>query len=100
MHNNWQTSCFLCPQYNSIIQRDDDWACDFEEYFFISDLPRFTDIHYKYSKKFDTWTNLYLIIKTTIIFKEALSKEFDKLDIPICVAFHDQTYITRLNKDR
>ena len=97
--NNWQTSCFLCSKYNSIKDNDEDWACEFEEDFFISELPECTKIYKKYFlKSFDTLTNLFLIIRTAIVFKEVLSNEFKNYNHQVCIAFHDQSYITRLNE--
>ncbi len=100
--NDWQTNCFLCPIYNTIEQNDEDWACDFDEDFNIGEFSELKEMYknyYHHETRFDSYINLYLIVRTVVAFKEAIGNELNNTQAAVCVAFHDQSVITRLKRD-
>jgi len=99
MYNDWQTQCFLSDNYNNIQQLDDDWACSWCEDFFLTDFEKLSEIYKKYLRKFDTFVNLYLIVRTTLAFREAIGNNLNNNTAAICVAFHDQSIVTRLKEN-
>ena len=100
LDNDWQANFFLCGEYNQEDLGDDDWACD---WLAVVKAPAFPNASAIYSENdFDgtataRGSTLYLIARTVA----SLGRCFDGYpsgDLAVCVAFHDQDPIMRLQE--
>ncbi|WNF23368.1 hypothetical protein [Mesobacillus jeotgali] len=97
MDNGWSSTFFICDEYNDPFEEDDEWACDWIEEVDGGSLEEFSDIYLE--NGFDSTdkalgNTLYLIARTVCLFSGVCQKV--EMNIPICIAFHDQDRIMRV----
>ncbi|WP_058486551.1 hypothetical protein [Defluviitalea phaphyphila] len=102
LDNEWNSGFFICEEYNSLEEEDDDWACDWNEVIDGPDLKSYGDIYLE--NGFDSTdkaigSTLYLVARTVCVFAKVVSEIANTVKIPICIAFHDQDPIMRISKD-
>lgn len=99
MDNNWEGTFFICDKYTKLSEEDDDWASDWSSEVEGPDLKEFAQIYAE--NGFDKTekalgTTLYLIARTVIVFEKIVEKTTNH--IPICIGFHDQNPIMRIQE--
>ncbi|PEL48039.1 hypothetical protein CN605_05665 [Bacillus toyonensis] len=97
--NDWQSIFFVCDEYTELSEENDDWASDWSNEIEGPDLKEFASIYAE--NGFDATekalgTTLYLIVRTVILFGKIV--ETAKKHIPICIGFHDQDPIMRIQE--
>lgn len=102
LDDEWQGYIYLCTEYLHEAEKDDDWACDWDDYIEASTQEEFAAIYEENGfDEIDATTSitLYLIARTVANFgrvvETVLGKE-DGVKLPICIAFHDQDPIMRI----
>lgn len=95
LDNDWQSIFCLCPYYVPKLlskENSDDWACWYDEDITGPDLPIFGTI---FSQHHSDAAAAYLVARTISAF--AATYQQLKIDqIAICIAFHDQDPIIRI----
>ncbi|HWO97380.1 MAG TPA: hypothetical protein VNM45_13820 [Bacillus sp. (in: firmicutes)] len=99
MDNDWQSVFFICDDYTMLSEEDDDWASDWISEVEGPDLKEFARIYAE--NGFDgtekaIGTTLYLVVKTVTVFGSVV--ESRKNNMPICIGFHDQDPIMRIQE--
>ncbi|MBJ7950017.1 hypothetical protein [Bacillus cereus group sp. N24] len=97
MDNDWNSTFFICDEYTKLSEEDDDWASDWISEVEGPDLKEFAQIYNE--NRFDNnekalGTTLYLIARTVVTFKKIIAT----IHIPICIGFHDQDPIMRIQE--
>ncbi|MBL0386462.1 hypothetical protein JJB07_07360 [Tumebacillus sp. ITR2] len=93
LDNGWDSSFFVCKNYNPPEAEDEDWACpgpgtrDFAG----PSLPEFAELY----TEFETPTTVSLIAATVLAYIRAC-RNVQSDDIHLCIAFHDQDPILRV----
>jgi hypothetical protein len=99
MDNDWQSVFFICDDYTTLSEEDDDWASDWISEVEGPNLKEFAGIYAE--NGFDDTnkalgTTLYLIVRTVAVF--GMVVESVKNNIPVCIGFHDQDPIMRIQE--
>ncbi|UYP05959.1 hypothetical protein [Priestia megaterium] len=99
MENNWESTFFICDGYSSLLEEDDDWASDWIDEIEGPSNKEFAQIYQK--NGFDATEKariitLFLIVRTLVAFAKAVKNI--KVDVPLCVGFHDQDPIMRIKE--
>lgn len=102
LDHNWESAFYICEEYNPLENGDDDWACNWTEDIEGPSLEQFGEIYEL--DGFDRsniaiGTTIYLIARTVISYIRALNELPNQISIPICIAFHDQDPIIRINEE-
>ncbi|MDQ0418685.1 hypothetical protein J2Z48_002888 [Croceifilum oryzae] len=100
LDNNWDSHFFLCSDYRPLAEQDDDWACDWEDVVKGPYLPEFARIYSENgfdSSRKAIGITLYLIARTVCAFA-SVCYGTDR-SVPLCIGFHDQDPIVRINTD-
>lgn len=94
--NNWCGALYACLSYNQLSEDDDDWACDWKEYFDLPDVPVYPQL--KMDLSLQNKKSLSVFLYAISILTGVCAKIVHQLHspIPICIGFHDQSTITRL----
>ncbi|EJR57562.1 hypothetical protein IIM_00169 [Bacillus cereus VD107] len=97
MDNDWNSTFFICDEYTKLSEEDDDWASDWISEVEGPNLKEFAQIYTE--NGFDNndkalSTTLYLIARTVVTFKKIITT----IHIPICIGFHDQDPIMRIQE--
>ena len=99
MDNDWQSILFICDDYSTLSEEDDDWASDWISEVGGPDLKEFARIYaengFNGTDK-ALWTTLYLVVRTVTVFGRVVKSV--KTNIPICIGFHDQDPIMRIQE--
>lgn len=99
LDNDWESNFFLCSDYNPESAGDDDWACD---WFAKVKGPEFRAASKIYLENYFDETplakgsTLYLVARTVAALGQGLGKHPSTL--VVCIAFHDQNPIMRLQE--
>ncbi len=99
MDNEWESTFFVCDEYNSLSEEDDDWASDW-----IAEIegPINSEFAQIYQENgFDTTekakaVTLFLVIRTVTALG-AVAQSM-KVNVPLCIGFHDQDPIMRIKE--
>jgi hypothetical protein len=99
MDNDWESTFFICDGYSSLFEEDEDWASDWIEEIEGPSNKEFAQVYKE--NGFDTTEKarviaLFLIVRTLIAFAKAVKNI--KVDIPLCIGFHDQDPIMRIKE--
>ena len=99
MDNDWESTFFICDGYSSLFEEDDDWASDWIEEIEGPSNKEFAQIYQE--NGFDATEKariitLFLIVRTLVAFAKAVKNI--KVDVPLCVGFHDQDPIMRITE--
>ncbi|MFE4094906.1 hypothetical protein ACFX4K_25835 [Priestia sp. YIM B13484] len=99
MDNDWESTFFICDGYSSLFEEDDDWASDWIEEIEGPSNKEFAQVYKE--NGFETTEKarviaLFLIVRTLIAFAKAVKNI--KVDIPLCIGFHDQDPIMRIKE--
>jgi hypothetical protein len=99
LDNDWQGAFFCCANYQPGSAEDDDWACDFTDCLAGPDMPLLSEIYRE--NHFDSTpialgSTLFLVARTVAAFGRA-SRGFGTPSLALCLAFHDQDPIMRIN---
>lgn len=99
MDNDWESTFFICDEYSSLIEEDDDWASDWIDEIEGPNNKEFAQIYQE--NGFDATEKarvitLFLIVRTIVAFAKAVKNI--KVDVPLCVGFHDQDPIMRIKE--
>ena len=101
MDNNWQGNFFVCPEYQSEEEEDDDWASEWDKEVEGPDLPAFTAIYAEFGgyedKKSSMGVTLCLIARTVSVFGRCVDN-LPEHPFAICIGFHDQDPIWRIRE--
>jgi uncharacterized protein YndB with AHSA1/START domain len=101
LDNQWEGTFFICNEYNPAEDEDEDWACDCE---IDIDGPNFLPFSELYEVDgFDEddsamGSNMYLVARTVLAFAQAYNELSEKSTVPVCIAFHDQDPIYRIQE--
>lgn len=100
LDNHWQSAFFICTTYHPRSFEDDDWACEYSSYFQSVGQPEFGRLYQPgfSTSEFTVGVNTFLILRTIAAFGRAYT-EGSITTIPICMGFHDQSNVTRINVD-
>ena len=98
LDNDWDGGFFLCGQYNPESANDEDWACDWIRDFRGPGFPEASAVYCE--NHFDRTpiakgSTLYLVARTIAAFGRCVARATSPAPT-ICIAFHDQTPITRI----
>ncbi|MCF6408129.1 hypothetical protein [Pseudalkalibacillus salsuginis] len=101
LDNDWDSTFFICDEYNPIEEEDDDWACDWIKDFEGPSLDCFSNIYL--INGFDRnnkaiGATIYLIVRTVLSYAKAFEHLLISSPVPLCIAFHDQDPITRIKE--
>jgi len=99
LDNSWDSNLYICDRYSELEKEDDDWASDWVYDVSGPSHTLLSDLYAKYgfdSSKEAVFSTLYLIARTVCAYKAAVTKF--SLSLPICIAFHDQDPIMRLQE--
>jgi uncharacterized protein YndB with AHSA1/START domain len=99
MDNQWESSFFLCTDYDQPEEENEEWACEWE-----IDLkgPSFLPFSELYELNgfddddFAMGSTMYLVARTVAAFAQAYDELSVKSHVPVCIAFHDQDPIYRI----
>ncbi|MFB8427074.1 hypothetical protein ACFC4S_34595 [Priestia megaterium] len=99
MDNGWESTFFICNGYSSLIEEDDDWASDWIDEIEGPSNKEFAQIYQE--NGFDATEKarvitIFLIVRTLVAFTKAVKNI--KVDIPLCIGFHDQDPIMRIKE--
>jgi hypothetical protein len=106
LDNQWNSGYYICENYLSKEEDDDDWAADFmlldDELDFCPEFGEFEFAnHYRVgfmATPLNAAVNFYLIARTTTLFGK-MNNSIDWGNIALCIGFHGQQIATRI-KDR
>ncbi|MFC4104167.1 hypothetical protein [Paenibacillus xanthanilyticus] len=97
LDNDWKSCFYLCNQYNTLEEEDEDWASEWEKHVEGPSHIEFAEIYAEYG--FDRseaaiGNTLYLVARTVV----ALASVCQTVEshLPISIAFHDQDPIMRI----
>ncbi|MDN3233149.1 hypothetical protein [Priestia megaterium] len=99
MENDWESTFFVCDEYSSLSEEDDDWASDWIEEV---EGPINKEFAYIYQENgFDSTekakaVTLFLVVRTVIAFGTVAQSM--KVNVPLCIGFHDQDPIMRIKE--
>lgn len=99
--NDWDSYLFICSDYNSIEEDNEDWSTKWVASINTVSLFDYADIFLKeanqdfFKKDKDTAILLILIARTNILFAKAALKCKD-CGFKICIGYHDQDIATRI----
>lgn len=99
LDNSWDSNLYACDRYSELEEEDDDWASEWVYEVTGPSHTLFSDLYAKYgfdSSKEAVFSTLYLIARTVCAYKSAVTKF--NLSLPLCIAFHDQDPIMRLQE--
>ncbi|NLP52439.1 hypothetical protein [Bacillus sp. RO1] len=101
LDNNWDSAFFICAEYNNLVDEDDDWASDWIEDFDGPSLEQFSNIYEM--DGFDRsdvaiGSTIYLVARTVTAFTKAYKSISDENSTAVCIGFHDQDPIIRINE--
>jgi len=99
MDNDWESTFFICDGYSSLFEEDDDWASDWIEEIEGPSNKEFAQIYQE--NGFDATEKariitLFLIVRTLVAFSKSVKNI--KVDVPLCIGFHDQDPIMRIKE--
>ncbi|MFB8426641.1 hypothetical protein ACFC4S_32140 [Priestia megaterium] len=99
MDSDWESTFFICDGYSSLFEEDDDWASDWIDEIEGPSNKEFAQIYQENS--FDATEKervitLFLIVRTLVAFAKAVKNI--KVDVPLCIGFHDQDPIMRIKE--
>ncbi|MCG0050770.1 hypothetical protein [Priestia aryabhattai] len=99
MENDWESTFFVCDEYNSLSDEDDDWASDWIDEIQGPINKEFARIYqengFDATEKVKAVT-LFLVVRTvTALGKVSQSM---KVNVPLCIGFHDQDPIMRIKE--
>lgn len=99
MDNDWESTFFIYDGYSSLIEEDDDWASDWIDEIEGPNNKEFAQIYQE--NGFDATEKaraitLFLIVRTLVAFG-TVAKSM-KLNVPLCIGFHDQDPIMRIKE--
>jgi hypothetical protein len=103
LDNHWESTFFVCNEYNPQEAEDEEWACDWEIDF---EGPNFLPFSELYEMEgFDEddsaiGSTMYLVARTVLAFARAYDELLEKSTVPVCIAFHDQDPIYRIQELR
>jgi hypothetical protein len=100
LDNDWESTFFICPDYNPQSIGDDDWACDWTENIAGPDMPAFCALYRKHGftqEKQAVGSAAYLIARTVAVFGRCV-EEIKTDDVAVCIAFHYQDPIMRVRE--
>ncbi|MCA1052863.1 hypothetical protein LCM14_23870 [Priestia aryabhattai] len=99
MDSGWESTFFICDGYSSLIEEDDDWASDWIDEIEGPSNKEFAQIYqengFDATEKAKAIT-LFLIVRTLVAFG-TVAKSM-KLNVPLCIGFHDQDPIMRIKE--
>lgn len=101
LDNNWDSAFFICKEYSSLEDEDDDWASDWNEDLEGPSLEEFADIYELDgfdSNEAAIGSTIYLVARTVISYAKAYQELSDESSIAVCIAFHDQDPIIRIKE--
>ena len=101
LDNNWDSTFFICEEYNVLEDEDDDWASDWSEDFEGPSLEQFANIYELDGFGGDNaaiGSTVYLVARTVSAFTRAYKSLSDKSSAAVCIAFHDQDPIIRIKE--
>ena len=97
MDNEWESTFFICDEYSSLSEEDDDWASEW-----IAEIEgpinrEFAQIYQE--NGFDATekakaVTLFLVIRTVTALGTVAQGM--KVNVPLCIGFHDQDPIMRI----
>lgn len=99
LDDNWDSCLYACDHYLKLVEEDEDWASEWVYEVSGPSQTLFSDLYAKYgfdSSEEAMFSTLYLIARTICAYKAAVTKF--NLSLPICIAFHDQDPIMRLQE--
>ncbi|MBW2109798.1 MAG: hypothetical protein JRI36_14220 [Deltaproteobacteria bacterium] len=101
LDNDWQSTFFICDEYVPESEGNDDWACEWVEDLAGPKFPVLSEIYLE--NGFDRTEvakgcTLYLIARTVATFGRCLDEYPAPATLAVCVAFHDQDPIFRLQE--
>ncbi|MFF3024687.1 hypothetical protein ACFVRR_18875 [Gottfriedia sp. NPDC057948] len=93
LDHNWEGAFYICEEYNSLEECDEDWACNWTDDFGGPSFKQFAEIYEE--NGFDRsnlaiGTTIYLVARTVISCIRALNELPNQITIPLSIAFHDQ----------
>jgi hypothetical protein len=99
MDNEWESTFFICDEYSSLSEGDDDWASEW-----IGEIegPLNKELAQIYQENgFDATekakvVTLLLVIRTVTALGTVA--ESMKVNVPLCIGFHDQDPIMRIKE--
>ncbi|MED4217843.1 hypothetical protein P4671_17850 [Priestia megaterium] len=99
MDNEWESTFFVCDEYNSLSEDDDDWASDWIDEIEGPLNSEFAQIYQE--NGFDTTekakaVTLFLVIRTVTALGTVAQSM--KVNVPLCIGFHDQDPIMRIKE--
>ncbi|WP_176344223.1 hypothetical protein [Priestia aryabhattai] len=99
MDNDWESTFLICDGYSSLFEEDDDWASDWIEEIEGPSNKEFAQVYkengFDATEKARVIT-LLLIVRTLVAFAKAVKNI--KVDVPLCIGFHDQDPIMRIKE--
>ncbi|MCM3174913.1 hypothetical protein [Paenibacillus sp. MER 99-2] len=101
LDNNWDSAFYICEQYSTLEDHDDDWASDWLEDLEGPSLEAFANIYAL--ERFDgnataLGSTIYLIARTVVSYAKAYQSLPGASSLAVCIAFHDQDPILRMKK--
>ncbi|MGI8907616.1 MAG: hypothetical protein ACR2IE_14125 [Candidatus Sumerlaeaceae bacterium] len=99
MEHNWSGTFFVCHDYMSEDEEDDDWAREGDEEMDGPESPElaeFFDSDFDSSNK-ERGVNGYLIARSLAVFGRCAETMPDG-DFAVCIGYHDQDHVTRIRE--
>ena len=99
-NNDWECFFFLCTNYLRAIENDDDWACDWITEIECPNIAGFAELEFNkdpFDSEFCLGKLAYAQARLMLNFAEVCFQFTSQ--VPICIAFHDQSGITRIFSD-
>lgn len=101
LDNDWQSHFFVCQSYNREADGDDDWACDWST---VIGGPECRSLSLIYHE--NGWdgtdtakgSSLYLIARTVAAFLRAFESMGRAPDVCVCLGYHDQDRVFRIQE--
>jgi uncharacterized protein YndB with AHSA1/START domain len=103
LDNHWESTFFVCNEYNPQEEEDEDWACDWEIEFKGPNFLPFSELYEMDGFDEDDaamGSTMYLVARTVLAFARAYDELSEKSTVPVCIAFHDQDPIYRIQELR
>jgi uncharacterized protein YndB with AHSA1/START domain len=103
LDNQWESTFFICTEYNPQEEEDEEWACDWE---IDIEGPNFLPFGELYEQSgfdeddFAIGSTMYLVARTVVAFAQAYHALTEKSQLPVCIAFHDQDPIYRIQEGK
>ncbi|MEI4529357.1 hypothetical protein [Priestia megaterium] len=99
MENDWESTFFVCDEYSSLSEDDDDWASEWIDEIEGPINKEFAQIYQE--NGFDTTekakaVTLFLVIRTVTALGTVAQSM--KVNVPLCIGFHDQDPIMRIKE--